>query len=1052
MAADLSRVRFDALRDHSGVVLQQGRLLLDADWNELVDVLDRRLRASIADLDSPGPAAGAAGVAVVPRTTPDGFAVTLSGGTLSIGRGRLYVDGVLAENHGTGPAAYDALLGEQHGSTATPYDQQPYWPTPTPLPTSGTWVAYLDVWQRTLTHVEAPDLVDPAIAVDTTARTQTAWQVRLHPVEGGGVTCATPDAAVPGWTELTAPSGGRLSVDTIAVDEDDDPCALPPTGGYRGLENQTYRVEIHTGGPPGTATFKWSRDNGSVVQPVLEVLPGGTALRPASFGRDAVLGLADRDWVEVLDDHRELAGVPGEVRQVEVDELDGTLGFSPPLPADLQLTPAQAAARHLRVRRWDQQGRVRSAAGATLADLDLPGASGVITVPASATTQVVLEHGIVVGFDASGAGFRAGDHWVFAARTADTSVERLTDAPPRGTQHHYARLAVVTFPGTVSDCRTPWPPECDCEEGGCSDCTVCVTPESHASGELTVQMAVDRVEELGGGTVCLSSGAYHLDEAGVRIEGASSLRVRGQGLRTVLFTRGAGVEVVRSAFVTLEDLTVVSASGGSGVTLQTTVAATVQRLTLLVLGEQLRSPALRLAGVSLLTRLHDNVVVAPFGISGGFGERGAELVLGAELSIRDNLLVCRQSGIFLAGGWLLDNRISGNTVLRASGEVGIGVGGPVAPGSGFTVGDNTLFVSGVGGIGVGTGGYTVVRNQVTGVGEETDGHCSGIQVVDAAGAARGCTRIGDNVVRALGGRGIWVLSAVEDLVVSGNAVTQVRHGIVMDDRARAETVEVAHNRVVDVGSWESHRDDHHDGIQVLGARQATVESNLVRGVGEVGGGRATGIDVLACVESRVAGNTVDRIGLPDRGGEDLGIGVRGLMLRTQVSGNSARRRPEPADQDADSAFRALQVGLDGDRREVPVELVKGLVLAHGETAFALGPLAAHAVVAAPQVVTVDGNHGAGGGRRESALVAARGDVVLTGNQLQSSDASSAPALRLVAEAASVGHNTLRGGDAPAALLEVDPKRLATVGNLYTHDLQVLGSSLGSPWDVLNVLL
>ena len=78
MGADLSRVRFDTRSDHAGVVLQQGRLLLDADWNELVAILDRRLRASIADLDSKGPAPGIAGVAVVPRTTPDAFKVTLA--------------------------------------------------------------------------------------------------------------------------------------------------------------------------------------------------------------------------------------------------------------------------------------------------------------------------------------------------------------------------------------------------------------------------------------------------------------------------------------------------------------------------------------------------------------------------------------------------------------------------------------------------------------------------------------------------------------------------------------------------------------------------------------------------------------------------------------------------------------------------------------------------------------------------------------------------------------------------------------------------------------
>ena len=38
-----------------------------------------------------------------------------------------------------------------------------------------------------------------------------------------------------------------------------------PVGGYRGLENRLYRVEIHEGGALGVARFKWSRDNGSTV-------------------------------------------------------------------------------------------------------------------------------------------------------------------------------------------------------------------------------------------------------------------------------------------------------------------------------------------------------------------------------------------------------------------------------------------------------------------------------------------------------------------------------------------------------------------------------------------------------------------------------------------------------------------------------------------------------------------------------------------------------------------------------------------------------------------
>ena len=118
-------------------------------------------------------------------------------GQLTIGRGRMYVDGLLAENHGVDPLVFDPLLAEVEGSTDTPYDKQPYWPGPDPLPTSGTHLAYLDVWQREVTHVEAPDLVELAIGVDTTARTQTVWQVRLHDLAGGAATCSTPTPTSP---------------------------------------------------------------------------------------------------------------------------------------------------------------------------------------------------------------------------------------------------------------------------------------------------------------------------------------------------------------------------------------------------------------------------------------------------------------------------------------------------------------------------------------------------------------------------------------------------------------------------------------------------------------------------------------------------------------------------------------------------------------------------------------------------------------------------------------------------------------------------------------
>src|SRR4029079_7963153 len=138
-----------------------------------------------------------------------------------------------------------------------------------------------------------------------------------------------------------------------------------------------------------------------------------------------------------------------------------------------------------RVTRWDQAGVAVDAAG------------GVITVSATPPSPLVLADGVQVSFDVdpSGGDFHVGDYWVFAARTADASVEELVEEPPRGIKHHFCRLAVVTFPDSVVDCRQP-PSQPEGE--ACCDCTVCVTPESHATGTLTIQDAVNMVSSTGG--------------------------------------------------------------------------------------------------------------------------------------------------------------------------------------------------------------------------------------------------------------------------------------------------------------------------------------------------------------------------------------------------------------------------------------------------------------------------------------------------------------------------------------------------------------------------
>ncbi|OYU71829.1 MAG: hypothetical protein CFE45_42020, partial [Burkholderiales bacterium PBB5] len=91
MKSDLTRSTFAAAKHYRSVRMQQGRVQLDADWNEQQDITAHRTEAEAADLLGP------LAVPIAGR----GFALSPAGAgstTLAIGRGHAYVDGVLCEN------------------------------------------------------------------------------------------------------------------------------------------------------------------------------------------------------------------------------------------------------------------------------------------------------------------------------------------------------------------------------------------------------------------------------------------------------------------------------------------------------------------------------------------------------------------------------------------------------------------------------------------------------------------------------------------------------------------------------------------------------------------------------------------------------------------------------------------------------------------------------------------------------------------------------------------------------------------------------------------
>jgi Family of unknown function (DUF6519) len=470
MSFDISRKTFDAWKDYFGVVMQQGRVQMDSDWNEWLAELTRRLQAGTLDI------LGATGV---PSTTPTAFQIGTSGASVTIGYGRMYVDGILVENHPPqGTVQWDPSLAEWSGPTQPPlnYSLQPYYPASYPgvsaLSGNGPFLFYLDVWQREVTYLQDPDLVDKAIGIDTTGRYQTVWQVKSLPLNGAtDITCS--NAAVDPVNQLPR-SGGLLTNGVGAASPiSSSPCSISLPTGYTGLENQLYRVEIHQGGiassnppvtptPSNTATFEWSRDNASVATAVTAI--SSNVLTVQSLGRDHVLGFAAANWIEITCDALELTGQAGELHQIEnIDPIANTITLdkavaSPSIVLNGQMVPGN----HTRIKRWDQGSIVYLSDGTVWIDLNAAGSTGDIPVPPS-DKALVLENGVTVRFDllaSPGESFLIGDFWNFCARTADGSVEPLSSAPPRGIRHHYCRLAIVEFSpngSLISDCRRRFP-------------------------------------------------------------------------------------------------------------------------------------------------------------------------------------------------------------------------------------------------------------------------------------------------------------------------------------------------------------------------------------------------------------------------------------------------------------------------------------------------------------------------------------------------------------------------------------------------------------------
>ena len=340
--------------------------------------------------------------------------------------------------------------------------QANYASTTDSLQSEAIYLVYLDVWQRHVTALDDRELQEVALnGLDTATRLQTIAQVKLLDITTDLKDCkksTTEQSSSFDSTKLlfkrkpvlsaldTLPTWRSLSnrsVSMTATTALDPTNAIDTSGSYQGGDNRLYRVEIHQSGTMDKATFKWSRDNGSIVSAIAKIegdvvyLKGSVQDEYKLFGQTSSQSNSSRSqensWVEIISEAQELDNQPGvlvQIRDVKPPNLL-LLDMSQVQGTSLPKVTPETVEEKFKVRRWDGQ-------------------------KGTSFNWQTLEKGIQIQFGAdSDVPFKTGDYWLISAR-ADQPIDWPRDLAqpkqplgrpiaqlPDGIRHDYGILAIV---------------------------------------------------------------------------------------------------------------------------------------------------------------------------------------------------------------------------------------------------------------------------------------------------------------------------------------------------------------------------------------------------------------------------------------------------------------------------------------------------------------------------------------------------------------------------------------------------------------------------------
>ncbi|WP_424103133.1 DUF6519 domain-containing protein [Moorena producens] len=402
MKGDFTRWTFDASNRYSSVRLQQGRVLLDADWNEQLDIMAHREQYANKEI---------IGLHGVPDLSS--FAVEFPDNeNIKLGAGRCYVEGVLCEKIGEELQEISTVPGLEEPSNNDDY------------------LVYLEVWQHHITAIEDQNLVEPALGgPDTTTRTQTFWQLKAEKL-----TDTKKEKWREKWKEI--------------LDDNQEKGKLKVKSGT-GLPNDLYRVEIHeVSEKVEDTTFKWARNNASMAARVIEI--GDKTVKIEKNNQiQFPEGQGKETWIEITDQERVKAGEPGVFLEVENVGEDNTLLTINSMPDGID----ELDLENTTVRIWeDQPNPIKSSL-----DKDY-----LIELEKGLKVSFVKDKNTEAYYK----NYRTGDYWLIPTRSQQEVVWPQEGGGPQGKEpdgivYHYCPLAIVNYDESQwtvpQDCREVFP-------------------------------------------------------------------------------------------------------------------------------------------------------------------------------------------------------------------------------------------------------------------------------------------------------------------------------------------------------------------------------------------------------------------------------------------------------------------------------------------------------------------------------------------------------------------------------------------------------------------